>query len=79
MLLVSLSISSLGGREKRSGQAGLLVPKAATTARESLKHPPFATFSPPVKRENVFRLERSFYSPRARSMNSPGSTYLQGS
>lgn len=25
----------------RSGQAGLLVPKAATTARESLKAPPF--------------------------------------
>lgn len=30
-------------KKKRSGQAGLLVPKAATTARESLKHPPFAT------------------------------------
>lgn len=66
--------------KKRSGQAGLLVPKAATTVRGSLKAPPFRH----LEREGGkccggMRSPRSLFTPRARhghySMNLPGSTF----
>lgn len=48
--IIIIREEKIGEEKIRSGQAGLLVPKAAT-ARESLKPP----LSPPVKRENLWR------------------------
>lgn len=60
-------------KKKRSGQAGVLVPKATTTARVSL--PPFATW-----KERKCISPREVFLLRARSMNLPWiKFYLPGS